>query len=77
EFRDRFVATMEHIMSQDNHDTVLDVSHGAACAQFARHWGNTSTIGQVTGLKNCCFLKFEYENGRFTLDNFIIDDFDK
>ncbi|EGC8557310.1 histidine phosphatase family protein [Listeria monocytogenes] len=76
DFRDRLVTTMECIMSQDNHDTVLAVSHGAACAQFARYWEKTSKIGKVTGLKNCCILKFEYENGRFTLVNFINHDFE-
>lgn len=63
-------------MNKDNHEIVLAVSHGAACAQFACYWEKTSEIGKITGLKNCCILKFEYENGEFTLVNFINHDFE-
>ncbi|MBC1435514.1 histidine phosphatase family protein [Listeria rocourtiae] len=77
DFRVRLVETMESMMNQENHDTVLAVSHGAACAQFARHWEARSSIGRISGLKNCCILKFEYENGEFTLVNFINHDFAK
>ncbi|MBC1475410.1 histidine phosphatase family protein [Listeria grandensis] len=75
DFRTRLVETMESIMSQENHDVVLAVSHGAACAQFARNWEATSQIGPISGLKNCCILKFEYENSAFTLVDFINHDF--
>lgn len=75
DFRARLVETMESIMSQENHDVVLAVSHGAACAQFARNWEATSQIGPISGLKNCCILKFEYENSAFTLVDFINHDF--
>lgn len=77
DFRARLVETMESIMSQEDHDVVLAVSHGAACAQFARHWEANSKIGPIKGLKNCCILKFEYENGHFTLVNFMNHDFAK
>lgn len=76
DFRNRLIETMENMMNQDNHEVVLAVSHGAACAQFARYWEKTSEIGKITGLKNCCILKFEYENGEFTLVNFINHDFE-
>ncbi|MBC1287991.1 histidine phosphatase family protein [Listeria welshimeri] len=76
DFRNRLIETMENMMNQDNHEIVLAVSHGAACAQFARYWEKTSEIGKITGLKNCCILKFEYENGEFTLVNFINHDFE-
>ncbi|WP_036066302.1 histidine phosphatase family protein [Listeria grandensis] len=75
DFRARLVETMESIMSQENHDVVLAISHGAACAQFARNWEATSQIGPISGLKNCCILKFEYENSAFTLVDFINHDF--
>ncbi|MBC1936720.1 histidine phosphatase family protein [Listeria grandensis] len=75
DFRARLVETMESIMSQENHDVVLAVSHGAACAQFARNWEATSQIGPISGLKNCCILKFEYEKSAFTLVDFINHDF--
>ncbi|MBC1492577.1 histidine phosphatase family protein [Listeria booriae] len=77
DFRARLLTTMEDMMSQSDHDTVLAVSHGAACAQFARHWEGTSKIGKISGLKNCCILQFEYEDGQFTLVDFINHDFEK
>lgn len=76
DFRDRLVTTMERIMSQDNHDTVLAVSPRSSLCSICQILGKTSKIGKVTGLKNCCILKFEYENGRFTLVNFINHDFE-
>ncbi|EUJ26899.1 histidine phosphatase family protein [Listeria cornellensis] len=75
DFRARLVETMESIMNQEDHDVVLAVSHGAACAQFARNWEANSKIGPITGLKNCCILKFEYENSNFTLVDFMNHDF--
>ncbi|ARM72881.1 phosphoglycerate mutase [Listeria monocytogenes] len=76
DFQNRIVSTMERIMSQEQHEVILAVSHGAACAQFARYWENTSKIGKISGLKNGCILKFEYENGTFNLVNFINYDFE-
>ena len=76
DFRARVVNTVEEIMSQDDHNVVLAVSHGAAVAQFARHWEEHSAIGRVSGLKNCCVLKFEFDNGIFSLQEYITHDFD-
>ncbi|TLG72575.1 histidine phosphatase family protein [Culicoidibacter larvae] len=77
DFRARLVETMEAIMNEPGHNTVLAVSHGAAYAQFARNWEANSKVGIVRGLKNCCILKFEYEDGQFTLVDFINHDFSK
>lgn len=74
-FQKRVVDTVTEIMAKDDHDTVLAVSHGAACAQFARFWEHTSEIGSLHGLKNCCILKFEYEDGTFTLVDYVTHDF--
>ncbi|MBC2254039.1 histidine phosphatase family protein [Listeria ivanovii] len=76
DFQNRIVSTMDSIMSQEQHEVIFAVSHGAACAQFARYWENTSKIGKIRGLKNGCILKFEYENGTFSLVNFINHDFE-
>ncbi|AHI55736.1 histidine phosphatase family protein [Listeria ivanovii] len=76
DFQKRIVSTMERIMSQEPHEVILAVSHGAACAQFARYWENTSKIGKISGLKNGCILKFEYEHSAFRLVNFINHDFE-
>ncbi len=74
-FRKRVVDTITTQMNEPNHQTVLMVSHGAACAQFARHFEAHSQVGVASGLKNCCILVFEYENGVFSLVEFINHDF--
>ena len=38
ELRERMNKTLTEIMSNDDHQVVLAVSHGAACAQFYRAW---------------------------------------
>lgn len=74
DMRKRLVETLTEIMNNDG-NTILAVSHGAACAQFARHWEHNSHVGPAKGLKNCCILKFEFENGVFTLVNIHNHDF--
>ena len=41
-------------MSKEQNETVLAVSHGAACRQFMRYWAHTSDVDQQGPLKNCC-----------------------
>ena len=38
ELRERMNKTLTEIMIKDDHQVVLAVSHGAACAQFYRAW---------------------------------------
>lgn len=38
ELRERMNKTLTEIISKDDHQVVLAVSHGAACAQFYRAW---------------------------------------
>ena len=75
ELRARLTETLTDIMNQEGHDAVLAVSHGAACAQFARAWEHTSKAGVARGLTNCCILKFEFENDTFTLLEIVKHDF--
>lgn len=68
EVRERVSNTLKEIMERENHDTVLAVSHGAACAQFYVEWEKYAKVkrdGQR--LQNCCIFKFEYADGIFTL----------
>lgn len=68
EIRERVSNTLQEIMERKNHNVVLAVSHGAACAQFYAKWEKYAKIkrnGQR--LQNCCILKFEYDNKIFTL----------
>ena len=64
--RERMVNTCTDIMENDNHNTVLAVSHGGACFNFLSHWQDPSEILKK-GFPNCCILKFEYENKEFRL----------
>ena len=65
------------IMKNDDHKTVLAVSHGAACRQFMIYWAHTSDVDQKERLGNCCILKFEFENDEFKLIEIINHDFSK
>lgn len=67
ELRERMVKTLTDIMNQDDHKVVLAVSHGAACAQFYRAFEQYAKVLKKERFYNCCILKFEYENGIFTL----------
>ena len=75
EIRSRVADTLLNIMQAEDHEYVLVVSHGAACAQFARKWEQNSKIGAARGLKNCCILKFEFFQDEFTLVELINHDF--
>lgn len=67
ELRERINRTLTDIMEKDDHHIVLAVSHGAACAQFYRAWEMYAKVIKKERFYNCCILKFEYENGGFTL----------
>lgn len=67
ELRERINQTLTDIMEKDDHHVVLAVSHGAACAQFYRAWEKYAQVIKKERFYNCCILKFEYENGVFTL----------
>lgn len=67
ELRERMNQTLTDIMNQEDHESVLAVSHGAACAQFYRQWEQHAKVIKKERFYNCCILKFEYENGIFTL----------
>lgn len=67
EVRKRVSETLTGIMEKEDHHTVLAVSHGAACAQFYREWENHAKVVKKDRFYNCCILKFEYEDGIFTL----------
>ena len=38
ELRERVAKTLTEVMEKDDHQVVLAVSHGAACAQFYREY---------------------------------------
>ena len=67
ELRERMNKTLTEIMSKNDHQVVLAVSHGAACAQFYRAWEEHAKVKKTERFYNCCIQKYEYENGIFTL----------
>ena len=75
ELRERVAETLHSIMKEEGHNIVLAVSHGAACRQFMRYWAHKSEIDPKETLRNCCILKFEFENDEFTLVDIINHNF--
>lgn len=71
ELRERMNHTLTDIMNKPEHECVLAVSHGAACAQFYRAWEEHAKVKKTERFYNCCILKYEYENGIFTLVDII------
>lgn len=75
EFRQRIADTVLDFMSKEPHETILAVSHGAACRQFMRYWAHTSEVDQKEPLRNCCVLKFVFDGSEFRLLDIINHDF--
>lgn len=75
QFRERVAKTLYKIMEEEEKQTVLVVSHGAACRQFMRSWAHTSKVDQKERLGNCCILKFEFKDEAFKLLEIINHDF--
>lgn len=70
----RMTETLTDIMEKEDHNTVLAVSHGAACYAFFLRWAPEFPF---TGIPNCSIFKYEYENGKFTLIELIKHDFNR
>lgn len=65
EVQSRMNQTLTNIMDKEGHDRVLAVSHGGACFMFVRKWADMSIV-ETINFSNCCILKFEYEDNKFT-----------
>ncbi|MCD8222392.1 MAG: phosphoglycerate mutase family protein [Clostridiales bacterium] len=75
ELRERVNQTLTEVMSREDHQIVLAVSHGAACAGFARRWESRNKVQYQRGVKNCAIFRYEYEDGQFSLQEIINHDF--
>ncbi|CZQ98471.1 phosphoglycerate/bisphosphoglycerate mutase active site [Trichococcus palustris] len=66
--RERVVKTCKEIMEQDDHHSVLAVSHAGACIHFLSAWQDPHEVLQK-GVPNCCIFKYEYDvtDKNFTL----------
>lgn len=68
--RDRMVTVLKEIMDREENHCVLAVSHGAASFNFLRGIG--ADMGKLTkGVTNCCIFVLEYEDGVFTLADYV------
>ncbi len=66
--KERLKKTCIEIMEQDDHDTVLAVSHAGASYHFMRNWTTLEEQEKVFeegGFPNCCIAKYEYNNKEF------------
>lgn len=68
--KNRMIATLSQIMEKNGHNSVLAVSHGGASFNFLRGIG-TDMEQFAKGLTNCCIFVLEYEDGAFTLADYI------
>lgn len=63
--RDRLYQTLNEIMSKNDHQTVLAVSHAGACMNFFSIFEDRQKIKALGGITNCCIFHYTYENGVF------------
>jgi len=64
--RDRMMQTLTDIMQKPEHQSVLAVSHGAACFNFLRGVQDP-TEELKKGFGNCTIFVYEFDEGRFRL----------
>jgi probable phosphoglycerate mutase len=77
ELSERLNNTLTEIMRKPGHECVLAVSHGGACASFARRWQNNGPVKYQRGIKNCTIFRYSFEDDRFILEEIIQHDFSK
>lgn len=59
---ERMNETLRNIMDKEDHEVVLAVSHGAACARFLRKWLETSTRKTYQSpIPNCSIFVYDYD----------------
>lgn len=63
EFRERLFTTITELMRRPDHEQVLMVSHGAACAQFPRAFGTDlrEKLGSGVRVGNCGMFIYEFD----------------
>ena len=60
----RMNSTLIEVMENENHNTILCVSHGGAMYRFIQKWVSQERIKNIK-FTNCCILKFDYSEGEF------------
>lgn len=70
----RMVETLTEVMEKEDHQSVLAVSHGAACANFIRANEAYNQVHYHRGIKNCTIFKLLFEDGHFSCVDIIEPD---
>lgn len=68
---ERMAKALSQVMEQEDHHSVLAVSHGGAMACFLRYYKQPLPHG----MKNCTILRLKYKDGQFTLLDYFEPDF--
>ena len=77
EFQKRIKTTIFNLVKESDGEHILIVSHGAAIAQFYRHWKSTSEVRRKGRIQNCSLLEYQFINNKFILQDIIEHDFSK
>lgn len=75
ELTQRISKTIFELVSTSHKENLLIVSHGAACRNFMRAWEHNQKLTLNEPLRNCCILKFTFENEQFYFQEIINHDF--
>lgn len=75
ELTQRISKTIFELVSTSHKENLLIVSHGAACRNFMRAWEHNQKFSLNEPLRNCCILKFTFENEQFYFQEIINHDF--
>lgn len=65
EFHERICQTIQQLAEIPNDQQILIVTHGAALAQFYRHWEHCAKVTKKSRFYNCCILKYIYVDDKF------------
>ncbi len=68
--KERMVKTLTEIMQQDDHQSVLAVSHSGACFNFLRAFQDPMEELKK-GFGNCCIFVYKFDNNKFYLEKVI------
>lgn len=71
EVGERIDKTLSQVMKQEDHHSVLAVSHGGAMACFLHYYKQPLPHG----MKNCTIFRLKYEDGQFTLLDYFEQNF--
>ncbi|WP_050637103.1 histidine phosphatase family protein [Candidatus Stoquefichus sp. SB1] len=68
--KERMIKTLTEIMQQDDHQSVLAVSHSGACFNFLRAFQDPMEELKK-GFGNCCIFVYKFDNNKFYLEKVI------